>query len=168
MRRPAAVLGSALFFAVAPATVAGLVPWSLTGWRIGTTLPGPVRLLGAAMVLIGLLAIVPAFVRFVVEGAGTPAPVAETERLVVGGVYRYVRNPMYVAVILAIAGQTLLLGRWPLLWYGLLATAAMVAFVKRYEEPRLARRFGAPYAEYRRAVPGWLPRLWRNPRPRRS
>jgi protein-S-isoprenylcysteine O-methyltransferase Ste14 len=88
----------------------------------------------------------------------SPAPIAETERLVVDGLYRYVRNPMYVAVIIAIAGQALLLGRWVLVGYGLLATAAMVAFATAYEEPRLLRRYGADYAAYREATPGWLPR----------
>ena len=151
MKRPAATAGSALFFALAPGTVAGLLPWSLTGW--------PIRLFGALLILAGLLVIVPAFVRFVLEGAGTPAPVAQTDRLVVGGPYRYVRNPMYVAVLLAIAGQALLLGRWILVTYGLLAAAAMIAFVKGYEEPHLLEVYGADYEAYRRAVPGWWPRL---------
>jgi protein-S-isoprenylcysteine O-methyltransferase Ste14 len=159
MKRPAATAGSALFFALAPGTVAGLLPWSLTGWRIGTALPWPARLFGALLILTGLLVIVPAFVRFVLEGAGTPAPVAQTDRLVVGGPYRYLRNPMYVAVLLAIAGQALLLGRWVLVTYGLLAAAAMVGFVKGYEEPHLLEVYGADYEAYRRAVPGWWPRL---------
>jgi protein-S-isoprenylcysteine O-methyltransferase Ste14 len=159
MKRPAAAAGSALFFALAPGTVAGLLPWSLTGWRIGTALPWPARLFGALLIVAGLLVIVPAFVRFVVEGAGTPAPVAQTDRLVVGGPYRYLRNPMYVAVLLTIAGQALLLGRWVLVTYGLLAAAAMVAFVKGYEEPHLLEVYGADYEAYRRVVPGWWPRL---------
>jgi protein-S-isoprenylcysteine O-methyltransferase Ste14 len=93
------------------------------------------------------------------EGRGTPAPVAPTERLVTGGVYRYVRNPMYLAVIAIIAGQALLLGQPVLFVYGALAGAAMVAFVRFYEEPELARQYGSEYETYRRAVPGWLPRL---------
>jgi protein-S-isoprenylcysteine O-methyltransferase Ste14 len=166
MRRGAAAGGSALFFALAPGTVAGLLPWALTNWRVGTALPWPVRVLGALLTLVGLLVIVPAFVRFVVEGAGTPAPVAETDHLVVGGPYRFIRNPMYVAVVLAIIGQAVLLGRWSLLVYALVAGAAMVAFVKGYEEPHLARTYGPEYASYRRAVPGWWPRL--RPWPQRS
>jgi protein-S-isoprenylcysteine O-methyltransferase Ste14 len=159
MKRAAAAAGSALFFALAPGTVAGLLPWSLTGWRIGTVLPWPARLFGTLLILAGLLVIVPAFVRFVLEGAGTPAPVAQTDRLVVGGPYRYIRNPMYLAVLLAIAGQALLLGRSVLVAYGLLAAAAMVGFVKGYEEPHLLEVYGADYEAYRRAVPGWWPRL---------
>jgi protein-S-isoprenylcysteine O-methyltransferase Ste14 len=100
-------------------------------------------------------------VRFVVEGHGTPAPVAAPERLVVGGAYRHVRNPMYVAVLAAIVGQALLLGRLGLLVYAGVTWLVVAAFVRFYEEPALARRFGADYAAYRRAVPAWWPR----PRP---
>jgi protein-S-isoprenylcysteine O-methyltransferase Ste14 len=164
MRRAAAAAGSALFFALAPGTVAGLLPWSLTGWRVGTALPWPVRLLGTLLIVAGLLVVVPAFVRFVIEGAGTPAPVAETDRLVVGGPYRFIRNPMYVAVLLVIAGQAMLLGRGVLVVYGLAAAAAMVGFVKAYEEPHLLEVYGADYEAYRRAVPGWWPRLRAWPR----
>jgi protein-S-isoprenylcysteine O-methyltransferase Ste14 len=158
MRRGAATAGSVVFFALAPGTVAGLLPWALTGWRVGPAPAWPVRALGGLMILVGLLVIVPAFVRFVVEGAGTPAPVAQTDRLVVGGPYRHVRNPMYLAVLLAIFGQAILLGQWTLIWYGLAAGAAMVTFVKAYEEPHLAATYGPAYEAYRRAVPGWLPR----------
>jgi protein-S-isoprenylcysteine O-methyltransferase Ste14 len=98
-------------------------------------------------------------VRFVVEGFGTPAPVAAPERLVVGGVYRYVRNPMYVAILATIVGQALLLGRLGLLLYAAVAWLVAAAFVRFYEEPTLTRRFGAKYEAYRHAVPAWLPRL---------
>jgi protein-S-isoprenylcysteine O-methyltransferase Ste14 len=158
MKRGPAAAGSALFFALTPGTVAGLLPWALTGWRVGTASPLPVRVLGALLILAGLLVIVPAFVRFVVEGAGTPAPVAQTDHLVVGGPYRFIRNPMYVAVLLTIAGQAVLLGRWVLVVYGLAAAAAMISFVKGYEEPHLLRTYGPEYEAYRRAVPGWCPR----------
>ena len=79
----------------------------------------------------------------------------------VGGLYRFVRNPMYVAVLAAIAaGEALLLGRWVLVVYWLVAAATMVSFVKGYEEPHLrVRAHGAQYHRYRRAVPGWWPRL---------
>lgn len=161
MNRSAAATGSAIFFALAPGAVAGLVPWALTGWHVGTALPWPLRLLGGLLIVGGILVIVPAFVRFVVEGAGTPAPIAETDRLVVGGLYRYLRNPMYVAVVMAIAGQALLLGRWVLVAYTLIAAATMVTFAKLYEEPRLSRKYGAGYEAYRTTTPGWLPRLRR-------
>ena len=91
--------------------------------------------------------------RFVAEGAGTPAPVAPTQRLVVGGLYRYVRNPMYLAVISTIVGQALALAEPMLLGYAVAVGAAMVGFVHGYEEPTLSRQFGEQYQAYRRAVP---------------
>jgi protein-S-isoprenylcysteine O-methyltransferase Ste14 len=103
--------------------------------------------------------LVDSFVRFVVEGAGTPAPPAATERLVVGGLYRYVRNPMYLAVLAALLGQALLFGQLVLVLYAAGVAAAVVAFVRWYEEPTLSRRFGPAYDSYRSAVPAWRPRL---------
>jgi protein-S-isoprenylcysteine O-methyltransferase Ste14 len=161
MRKSTAAVGSAVFFLLAPGVVAGLIPWLLTRWQAREPLPywAPVRVLGGILLVAGLIALVQAFVRFVVEGLGTPAPVAAPDRLVVGGVYRYVRNPMYVAVLAAIIGQALLLGRLGLLLYAGAAWLIVAAFVHWYEEPTLTRRFGADYEAYRRAVPAWLPRL---------
>ena len=93
-----------------------------------------------------------------VEGLGTPAPVAPTERLVVGGLYRYVRNPMYLAVAATIVGQALLLGRPILLLYAGAFAVTVAAFVHWYEEPTLRRQFGDDYERYRHAVPAWWPR----------
>jgi protein-S-isoprenylcysteine O-methyltransferase Ste14 len=161
MQRLRAAAGSVVFFALAPGVVAGLVPWWLTGWVARTPLPRwwlPLRVLGAVLLAAGAGVLVHAFARFVVEGLGTPAPVAPTRELVVGGLYRYVRNPMYLAVLAAIVGQALILGRPVLLAYATAVAAAFVAFVRVYEEPTLARQFGARYEAYRRAVPGWWPR----------
>jgi protein-S-isoprenylcysteine O-methyltransferase Ste14 len=160
--RVRSALGSGLFFAVAPGIVAGLIPWWLTGWETGATWL-PLQVLGALLLVAGAIVLVEAFVRFVVEGIGTPAPVAPTQRLVVGGLYRHVRNPMYLAVGASIVGQALLLGRSILLLYAAAFAVIVVAFVRGYEEPTLARQFDADYEDYRRAVPGWWPRLrpWR-------
>jgi protein-S-isoprenylcysteine O-methyltransferase Ste14 len=145
---------------LAPGVVAGLIPWWLTGWRVRESVPGGVvaQVVGIALIVAGAAVLLQAFGRFVVEGLGTPAPVAPTERLVVGGLYRYVRNPMYIAVGTAIVGQALVLGRPVLLLEAAVFLAATVAFVRWYEEPTLSRRFGAGYEAYRRAVPGWWPR----------
>jgi protein-S-isoprenylcysteine O-methyltransferase Ste14 len=161
MRKMAAAAGSLVFFAVAPGVVAGLVPWWLTAWKLRHPLPywWPLRVLGAAVLVAGTVVLVQAFVRFVVEGAGTPAPIAPTERLVVGGLYRHVRNPMYLAVVAAIAGQALILFQLPLLAYAAAVGLAFAAFARWYEEPALTRRFGASYAAYRRGVPAWWPRV---------
>jgi protein-S-isoprenylcysteine O-methyltransferase Ste14 len=157
MGRARAAAGTLVFLVVAPGVVAGLVPWLLTGWDADGWWP-PLRVLGALTIAAGLVFLLEAFIRFVVEGTGTPAPVAPTERLVVGGAYRYVRNPMYLAVGALIGGQALLLGRAVLLLYEAAFAVVVAAFVRGYEEPALVRRFGAQYDAYRRAVPAWLPR----------
>jgi protein-S-isoprenylcysteine O-methyltransferase Ste14 len=161
MRRPTAAAGSALFFAAAPGVVAGLVPWWLTGWRVHGPLAhgAPVRVAGLILLMLGAAVLVQTFARFAVEGRGTPAPVAPAECLVVGGLYRYVRNPMYLAVVAAIAGQGLALGQPVLLAYGAAVWITVASFARWYEEPALARQFGGQYEAYRRAVPAWWPRI---------
>ena len=158
-RRVRAAIGSLAFLVVAPGVVTGLVPWLITGWRPGTTRPVAMVAAGAVLTATGCAVLLQAFGRFVWEGVGTPAPTAPTERLVVGGLYRYVRNPMYLALQAVIIGQVLLLDRPVLLYYALAVLAMTVAFVRLYEEPALARAYGEQYEAYRRAVPGWLPRF---------
>jgi protein-S-isoprenylcysteine O-methyltransferase Ste14 len=160
MTRARAALGSLVFLLVAPGVVAALGPWLVTGWEVRTPLQGweVLRVFGALLLAAGAGVLLYAFARFVLEGLGTPAPVAPTERLVVGGLYRYVRNPMYLAVAATIVGQALLLGQLVLLFYGAGFLALVAAFVRWYEEPTLSRRFGPEYDDYRRRVPGWWPR----------
>jgi len=156
--RAKAALGSIVFLVVAPGVVAGLIPWLLTDWDAAGDVAWPLVAAGIVLVAAGAGALLHAFARFVAEGIGTPAPVAPTEQMVVGGLYRYVRNPMYLAVGATIVGQAMILGRPVLLLYAAAFGAAVVAFVRLYEEPTLARRYGADYDAYRRSVPGWVPR----------
>jgi protein-S-isoprenylcysteine O-methyltransferase Ste14 len=156
MRRPTAAAGSSLFFALAPGVVAGVVPWWITGWD-AEPVSLPVRILGGLVTATAAAMLVHAFARFVVEGIGTPAPVAPTTHLVVGGLYRWVRNPMYLAVVGCVMGQAALFGRPGLLAYAAGLLALFVAFVRGYEEPALTHRFGPEYEAYRRSVPGWWP-----------
>jgi protein-S-isoprenylcysteine O-methyltransferase Ste14 len=160
VRKARAAVGSLVFLVLVPGVVAGLVPWWLTGWRFQNPLPYwvPLRVGGLILLAAGVVVLLQAFVRFVVEGLGTPAPVAPTERLVVGGLYRYVRNPMYLAVAAIVMGQALALGQPILLLYAGAFAVAVAAFVHWYEEPTLRRRFGDQYEAYRRAVPAWWPR----------
>ncbi|MGH2651509.1 MAG: methyltransferase family protein [Actinomycetota bacterium] len=160
MRRLRAAAGSVLFLAVAPGVVGGLVPWLLTGWHSADP-PRWLQVVGWAVFASGAVALLEAFGRFVFEGIGTPAPVAPTEKLVVGGLYRYVRNPMYLAVAAMILGQAAVLGRWVLVACAVVFGAIVWSFVHWYEEPTLRRRFGADYEAYLRTVPGWWPRLGR-------
>jgi protein-S-isoprenylcysteine O-methyltransferase Ste14 len=153
-------VGSLVFLVLAPGIVAGLIPWWLTGWRVREPFPywAPLRVAGVILLAAGVVALLEAFARFAVEGLGTPAPVAPTERLVVGGLYRYVRNPMYLAVAAMIVGQALALGQPILLVYAVAFAVTVVAFVHWYEEPTLRRQFGEQYETYERAVPAWWPR----------
>ena len=161
MQTRTAVLGSAAFLVVAPGTVAGLVPWLLTGWRVDPPFRFwlPFQVLGVLILAIAAVVLVSAFIRFAVEGFGTPAPIAPPDRLVVGGLYRYVRNPMYLAVLSAIVGQTLLFGQFVLLAYAVVIAAGFLAMVHWHEEPALRRSFGDEYSTYQKSVPGWWPRL---------
>ncbi len=156
-RKARAAAGSAAFLVLAPGVMAGLIPYLLTGYEPQTAWL-PAQLAGGALLAAGTAVLLEAFARFALQGLGTPAPVAPTERLVVGGLYRYVRNPMYLAVESTILGQWLLLGRPVLLAYGIVFAAIVVAFVRGYEEPTLLDRYGAEYERYRASVPGWWPR----------
>ena len=158
MNRRTAAIGSATFFAAAPGIVAGLIPWSLTRWQLRTAYWPPLRAAGGVLLGAGALVLATTFVTFVVDGIGTPAPVAPTRRLVVTGAYRYVRNPMYLAVLAAIIGQGLALGQPSLFLYAVIVAATVGAFVLLYEEPTLHQRFGAEYDAYKRAFPRWRPR----------
>jgi protein-S-isoprenylcysteine O-methyltransferase Ste14 len=157
VRRFRAAAGTLLFLILAPGVVSGLVPWLLTGWH-ATGVAVWLQVLGWVIVALGTAVLLEAFARFVIEGVGTPAPAAPTEKLVVGGLYRYVRNPMYLAVAAVILGQALVLGRWVLVGYGLVFGLAVWSFVHWYEEPTLYRQFGSAYDDYRATVPGWWPR----------
>jgi protein-S-isoprenylcysteine O-methyltransferase Ste14 len=161
MRR--ATLGTTAFFFVAPGTVAGLVPWWLSGWDRPAGGLRVAEVVGGVLVAIGLAVVIAAFVQFVREGRGTPAPVAPTEQLVVGGLYRYVRNPMYLAVAAVIGGQALIFESVAVLWWLLAFIVLVFTFVSAYEQPTLRRTYGASYDAYCDAVPGWCPRLtpWR-------
>jgi protein-S-isoprenylcysteine O-methyltransferase Ste14 len=153
-------LGTILFVTLVPGTVIGVVPFWLSGWRLAPPLLGwtPTRGVGVALFLLALPIFVDFLVRFVREGHGTPAPVAAPRRLVVGGAFRYVRNPGYVAVVSMIVGQGLLFGNKAVLVYAAGVAVAFHLFVVLYEEPALRGRFGEEYASYCRRVPRWIPR----------
>jgi protein-S-isoprenylcysteine O-methyltransferase Ste14 len=152
-----AVWESVVFFMVAPAVVAGVVPWAIT--RYADLVALPVAVLGLLVVALGFAALIACFVQFVREGRGTPAPIAPTQELVVGGLYRWVRNPMYLAVGAMILGQAVAFASiGVLVWFALFAVA-VVSFVAAYEQPTLRNTYGRSYDAYCRAVPAWWPRL---------
>jgi protein-S-isoprenylcysteine O-methyltransferase Ste14 len=155
------VIGTIVFTLLVPGTVVVLVPFLLSRWRVGPPLLGwqASRWIGLALLPAGGRLFVGFLVRFVREGHGTPAPVAPTERLVVGGPFTRIRNPGYVGVLAMIVGQGLLLGDGGVLLYALGTAVAFHLFVLFYEEPTLRRQFGAEYEAYCLRVPRWIPRL---------
>jgi len=159
MKRTSAALGSFGFLLVAPGTVCGLLPYLITGWRRPEDPASWVDALGWLLVLAGAAVLGHAFLAFAWHGRGTPAPPAPTERLVVEGAYRHVRNPMYVAVLALVLGQVLLFGSWALVAYLVVLGVTVDVFVHTYEEPTLREAYGPSYAELCENVPRWRPRL---------
>jgi protein-S-isoprenylcysteine O-methyltransferase Ste14 len=166
VQRTGAIVGSAIFFVLVPCVFAGVIPWWMTRWQFRPALLNLewLRVAGALLIAVGVPGLVDPFVRFAVQGLGTPAPIAPTRHLVVTGPYRYVRNPMYVSVTAIVLGQAILFSDWRLLVYGVLFWLTCHLFVLAYEEPTLARTFGEEYERYRTNVPRWLPRPtpWRS------
>jgi len=161
-----AVLGTGLFLLLAPGVLAGLIPWWLSRWRVHAPFLGftIIRAVGFLLIGAGIPVLLESFGRFALQGIGTPAPVFPTQHLVVTGFYRYVRNPMYLAVVSVILGQALLLGEVRILAYAILGWSVTHLFVLSYEEPTLRKSFGAEYETYCVHVPRWIPRFhpWRN------
>ena len=159
MRKFLAVAGSAVFFILAPGTVAGWAPWWIS--RGGTTAEPawPFRSLGFGLIAAGVTILLDSFARFALQGLGTPAPVFPTRHLVITGLYRYVRNPIYVAVVAVILGQSLCRGSVAVVEYGAVVWLAFHLFVLVYEEPTLRAKYGAEYDRFCRAVPRWIPLL---------
>jgi protein-S-isoprenylcysteine O-methyltransferase Ste14 len=155
-----ALLGTIVFVALVPGTVVVAAPYWLTGWRLAPPFLGlgATRWIGLALVVAASPLFVSFCRRFVVEGHGTPAPIAPTEHLVVGGPYRWTRNPGYVAVVSMLLGQALLFASPAVLAYAAAVALAFHIFVVVYEEPTLRATFGAEYDAYCQRVARWLPR----------
>jgi protein-S-isoprenylcysteine O-methyltransferase Ste14 len=155
------IAGSALFLVIAPGFIAGLVPWWICVWRVQAQWPmlQLFRFAGGILIGLGAVGLLDSFLRFALQGLGTPAPVFPPRHLVVTGLYRYVRNPMYVAVLSAIVGQALLFASWRLLAYSAIVWLLSTLFVLLYEERTLQSSFGSEYEIYCRHVRRWIPRL---------
>jgi protein-S-isoprenylcysteine O-methyltransferase Ste14 len=166
IRKVLAIVGSAVFLVIAPGFVAGLAPWWISSWRLEAPFFGmPLfRFAGGALIALGVAGLLDSFVRFALQGVGTPAPVFPTRHLVITGLYRYVRNPMYVAVVSTILGQAFVLGNVTLLEYGGIVWLLFHLFVLFYEEPTLRASFGSEYKRFCAEVPRWVPRFtpWRS------
>ncbi|WP_293032106.1 isoprenylcysteine carboxylmethyltransferase family protein [Natronococcus sp.] len=160
MAQPFVLLKTAVFSALVPGSVAGIVPWLLARRdRLEFPIPvGVARVTGLGSILAGVGLYAHTAWRFSDEGGGTPSPSDEPPELVTGGAYGFVRNPMYVAVLLCIGGQALLYRSVLVAWW---AAGCWLGFHNRileYEEPHLAAKHGDAYERYRERVPRWIPR----------
>jgi len=174
MSRPVApILNTLLFTIIVPGTVAVLIPrWLIGGYfrpparvltSIGWTMVGwtmiVCAMIGGALIVIGAAIYFRCAWEFAVRGLGTPAPIAPTKFLVTTALHRYVRNPMYIGVFLAILGQGIFFRSAHVAEYAIAMICIAHVFVLTYEEPTLHRQFGESYDEYRRTVPRWIPKF---------
>ena len=142
-----------------PALVLVLLPWTITRIRVAAGEPRAQVIAAAAIIGLGLIPLFESMIRFVVIGRGTLVPAVPTEHLVVSGLYRYVRNPMYSGVVTALAGEALLFPSRHMVVYLATVWVIMHIFVWLYEEPTLARKYGEEYDGFKRNVPRWIPRI---------
>jgi protein-S-isoprenylcysteine O-methyltransferase Ste14 len=146
------------FTVLVPGTVAILVPYRIVS-RGGLARADVARLaIAAPLAAVGAAIYLWCLWDFAVTGRGTPAPIDPPKTLVVRGLYRYVRNPMYLGVLAIIAAWNLAFRTTVLLAYSLAVVVAFHLFVRLFEEPLLRHRFGATYESYLRTVPRWIPR----------
>ena len=155
-----ALARTALFTAFVPGLVAGYLPLRVVG-QDGVTPQGWAHL-GVVPLAAGLVIYAWTAFDFAWTGRGTPAPIDPPRRLVVHGLYRYMRNPMYVGVLLVIAGQAILRRSWQTMEYAAVVALVFAGFVVVLEEPLLRSQFGAAYSQYCSEVPRWLPRRSRS------
>jgi protein-S-isoprenylcysteine O-methyltransferase Ste14 len=150
----------AVFFTVLlPGTALVWIPRMLAARDAPRLELGPFRWAGVPLIAAGAAVLLACIVDFVRKGRGTLAPVDPPRKLVAAGLYRFVRNPMYVGVVTALLGEALLFQSRAIAIYAVVAWTIFHLFVVFYEEPRLKELFGAEYEEYRADVPRWLPRL---------
>jgi protein-S-isoprenylcysteine O-methyltransferase Ste14 len=153
------IVRAAIFLVLLPGTVVVYLPWAILGRPdLLSVQLGSLRLVGLLPFALGIGMLLRCCWAFAVIGRGTLAPIDPPRVLVVEGLYRYVRNPMYVGVAFALLGEAILFGSGSLLLYGAAFVLVSHLFVVIYEEPALRRKFGAAYDEYRRRVPRWIPR----------
>lgn len=149
-----------VFTVVVPGTFGVYIPMAIargTGARAGGV--GLFWLLGFGLLIVGTLIYLICVMEFAVRGRGTPAPIDAPRRLVVGGLYRFVRNPMYIGVLSVVLGWAFLSKSLELMGYAALLALAFHAFIRLYEEPALTKQFGPEYESYLRTVHRWVPKL---------
>jgi protein-S-isoprenylcysteine O-methyltransferase Ste14 len=154
-----ALVKTAIFTVLVPGTVGGYVPYRLTRGAVARPPADWIGYVGLLPLAFGVALYLRSAWHFAVTGLGTPAPIDPPKTLVVRGPYRLTRNPMYVAVLSVLVGETLMVRSAVLIEYALAVFAAFYAFVLLYEEPMLRSKFGTEYREYCAHVPRWIVRL---------
>jgi len=153
-------LRSLLWTFLLPGIFAGYVPLRFFGLaRVQVSFQNPLHLVGLLTLGLGAALLLTCIWEFARSGRGTLSPVDPPRELVVRGLYRYVRNPMYLSVTMIVFGELLLTGSRGLLLYWVIWFVGVNLFVMGYEEPTLRRRFGESYERYTREVRRWLPKL---------
>ena len=142
-----------------PGIVLVYVPFLITRFRIPAQEAAWQMILAGLLMVVGILPGIESARRFVTVGRGTLVPTNPTEHLVVSGFYRHVRNPMYVGVLTALAGEAVLFERRAMIVYAVIVWLVIHLFICFYEEPTLTRRYGDEYLRFKRHVPRWLPRV---------
>ena len=153
------ILRNLFFTIVQPGIVAGLVPFMLVRDRLSEVLLSPLKfyqLVALLLIAIGLIILLFSVFDFGRYGEGTLSPLDPTKKLVVRGFYRLSRNPMYLAVMLILLGETIFVQSITLGIYMVFVAIAFFIFVIFFEEPRLQRKFGIEYSDYRKRVRRWL------------
>lgn len=151
---------SLIWAALLPGLFAGYLPWRYFGLReVRIELSNPVHLVGLASITIGILLLAACICEFAARGRGTLSPLDPPRHLVVRGLYRYVRNPMYLSVTAIVLGEVLLTRSTALLVYWIIWFVTANMFVLMYEEPALRNEFGVSYDDYCRRAGRWFPRL---------
>ena len=146
-----------IFTILVPGSVTVAIPYWMLSSSAGFRSSG-YRLLGSAPAALGAFVYLWCAKDFAFAGLGTPAPIDPPKRLVSNGLYRWVRNPMYVGILLVVLGEAILFASPLILRYALLLWVLFHLFIIYYEEPTLRKKFGTAYAEYCRNVPRWIPR----------
>jgi protein-S-isoprenylcysteine O-methyltransferase Ste14 len=152
------VVRAALFIVLVPGSIAGWLPWYISGWA-HPRLDTPLGFVGGIFAVAGWLVLLWCAREFAVRGRGTPNPADPPRELVVDGLYRFVRNPMYVAIVTSLLGQAASYHSTGVVWYTAIVALAFHLRVVVYEEPKLTELFGGAYADYRKRVPRWIPRV---------
>lgn len=153
------LLRNLFFTIVQPGVVAGLVPYLLLRYSGYEIIPQSLttrHYVAATVFLIGVAVMTACILRFATEGKGTLSPLDPTKRLVISGLYRYSRNPMYVGVMTMLAGEVLFWWALELAVYAVVIFGLFSAFIMLHEEPRLRREFGPGFEEYASRVGRWI------------